>query len=413
MKIKEIYIDGFNNIKDSRVSLETLTSLVALNNYGKSNLLKGIKKFEQIIKNNNIRLLNEDFSFNRHMVNTPITFGVVFTKNSEEYRYTLVVERKIEAGNLFCQEKLEVKIDSAKFATLFSRENNQVKYKSSLKMDRMNSQSELLKSQESELALKKLSYSDSLDYLYIIEEILNFNVTIAELQGVAVKTIFKDKNSEFNTLSGEGFEKILFYLYESRHRDYELLENMFKKLIPEIESISIEKRQSKSSDLESIIDIYEEYRIYVKEKNNLLQTPFSKLSLGSQRIFILLLILIYFKESNSLILLEELENCIHPKLFHSFIKTIKLLDCNAQLIITSHSPYVIQYMEIESIYLGIPNEKSIAKFISPSKMGVKKIKNYSKEEGISSGEFIFNLLLDNIEENKDLQEIMGESWKNI
>lgn len=413
MKIKEIYINGFNNIKETRIFLSELSSLVALNNYGKSNVLKAIKNFEQVIKTNNLTLLYGEFSFNRYLVAYPIELEFVFSDNEIEYRYYLKLSREYEKNIFNCEESLFMKKDSTKFSKIFERIGNKIKYKSSLKMDRINLESDLIGTQENELALKKLSYNDNLDYFSIIQQILNFNVVIAELQGIFIKTFFKEKNSSFNTVSGEGFEKVLYDLYENRKNDYFLLENLFKKLIPEVESISIEKRQSKESSLDSVMDVYEEFWIYVKEKSNLLKTPFAKLSLGSQRIFILLLILIYFKDKNCLILFEELENCIHPKLFQSLIKSIELLNSNVQLLITSHSPYIIQYIDIESTYLGIPNEKSVAKFISPSKLGIKKIRNYAKEEGISTGEFIFNLLLEDVKDNEDLQEIIGESWKNI
>lgn len=413
MKIKEIYINGFNNIKNTRIKLDFLTTLVALNNYGKSNVLKAIKKLEQVIKSNSLSILSGEFSFNKNLVASPIELEIIFGVDSYDYRYSIVVEY-IQASNIFnCIETLEAKIESTRYSKIFQRKDNTIKYKSSLKVDRLNSQSELIGNQENELALKKLSYNDNLDYAYLIQKLISFNVLIVELQGVEIKSVFKEKTNLFDATSGEGFEKILYDLYENNNDDYLLLENMFKKLIPEVEEVFIEKRKSNIANIGSVIDIYEEYWIYVKEENNLLKTPFSKLSLGSQRIFILLLILIYYKGKGTLILFEELENCIHPKLFHSLIKIINVLNTETKLIITSHSPYIIQYLDMESIYIGIPNKKGIAHFIELSKSEINKIKRYAKEKEISTGEFIFNLLLDNVEENEELQEIIGETWKNI
>ena len=63
-----------------------------------------------------------------------------------------------------------------------------------------------------------------------------------------------------------------------------------------------------------------------------------------------------------LILIEELENSIHPSLFQSLLSTIKSLAGDTQIILTSHSPYLLQYLKPELLYVGIPNEDDIAIF---------------------------------------------------
>ena len=43
MKLKSITIGGFRNLKKTTINFDGLTTLIALNSYGKSNVLRGIE----------------------------------------------------------------------------------------------------------------------------------------------------------------------------------------------------------------------------------------------------------------------------------------------------------------------------------------------------------------------------------
>ncbi|MBD5452569.1 MAG: ATP-binding protein, partial [Lachnospiraceae bacterium] len=42
MKIQAVLIDGFKNLSNVKITFDNITALVALNNFGKSNVLSGI-----------------------------------------------------------------------------------------------------------------------------------------------------------------------------------------------------------------------------------------------------------------------------------------------------------------------------------------------------------------------------------
>ena len=50
MKMQSIAIDGFKNLSDVTIKFDKITALVALNNFGKSNVLKGIDYALKFIK---------------------------------------------------------------------------------------------------------------------------------------------------------------------------------------------------------------------------------------------------------------------------------------------------------------------------------------------------------------------------
>ena len=78
------------------------------------------------------------------------------------------------------------------------------------------------------------------------------------------------------------------------------------------------------------------------------------------------------------------------------------------VLITSHSPYLIQYLKPENIYVGVPSAEGVASF---RKLKNKKIKKMLKEAdnlGMSSGEYLFNLMAGESTEHTILKEILED-----
>ena len=61
-------------------------------------------------------------------------------------------------------------------------------------------------------------------------------------------------------------------------------------------------------------------------------------------------------------------------------------------IFTSHSPYLVQYLKPEKIYVGVPNANGVAEFRRIKKNKVKKIVANARDLGLSVGEYLFELL---------------------
>ena len=67
---------------------------------------------------------------------------------------------------------------------------------------------------------------------------------------------------------------------------------------------------------------------------------------------------------------------------------------NTKVILTSHSPYLIQYLDIDKIKIGIPNIKGLANFKDVKKSKFKRIVLMAEEEGVSVGDFIFDKMIE-------------------
>ena len=89
---------------------------------------------------------------------------------------------------------------------------------------------------------------------------------------------------------------------------------------------------------------------------------------------------------------EEPENSINPSLFKQYIEVINDLSENTKIIITSHSPYLVDYLPPENLYIGCSNDCDIAVFKKIKKRAIKSLYRDSKEMDMSYGEYVFDLV---------------------
>ena len=89
---------------------------------------------------------------------------------------------------------------------------------------------------------------------------------------------------------------------------------------------------------------------------------------------------------------DEIETSIHPKMIRRLLEALSDILEETSMIVTSHSPYLIQYLKPESIYVGVPNDSGVATFrrIHPSK--VKNLISTTRELETSVGEYLFELM---------------------
>ena len=133
----------------------------------------------------------------------------------------------------------------------------------------------------------------------------------------------------------------------------------------------------KEVDVEKILD---EERIFViVEKYNDVKIPAPFISDGTSTIMAILIAL-YFQDSD-IILIEEPERHIHPSLINQLMLMMESVD--KQVIITTHSPELLKYSELEDIL-----------FISRDKNGFSDIKRIIDNDVVKP--FIDELGIDNV-----------------
>ena len=94
----------------------------------------------------------------------------------------------------------------------------------------------------------------------------------------------------------------------------------------------------------------------------------------------------------SVVGVEELETSIHPRLLKGLLEILDEVLDDTSLIISSHSPFLVQYIKTEKIYVGIPNTDGIAEFKKTKTSKTKALIKTARDHGMAVGEYLFELM---------------------
>ncbi|MPN23119.1 hypothetical protein SDC9_170504 [bioreactor metagenome] len=84
---------------------------------------------------------------------------------------------------------------------------------------------------------------------------------------------------------------------------------------------------------------------------------------------------------------------------------------NTRIIITSHSPYIIQYLQPQNIYIGLPGECGVAQFKRIRTSAQKMLIADASDADMSTGDYLFELI-SGTEEDRRMIERYLESVGN-
>lgn len=425
MELKNITINGYRNVYNSKIDFKNLISILSLNNYGKSNLLTSIvfglsfmQQHPKIKQNmmNDIKcipsLINNDNSMFSFKLECAIQINNISYDINYSYTFTWANYQKNLIGKI-TSEYLRIKNGSQTATTYIKRENNVSLFKSS-KTGRCSTKINI---DDNELLINKLLAYDNLYYNNILKEILNINVYIDKHFDSSIGygiTFMSEQELTDLTLKPEiNIPKTLYKIKENHPDKFELLVNVFTSLFPSIKSIYVDEVSDKlmsqikiknNNTLQSFSDKY--YLLFVSDKNLNTSINFLAMSDGARRILLLLTFVVLAQINNyNLICIEEPENSVHPGLLRKFLYTISELSGSTKLMFSSHSPYLINYMHPENIYLGLPNNKGIAIFkkLKTNINAKKKLLGDVYDNNMQLGDYLFDLMSgseDDIEELK-------------
>lgn len=412
MKINRINIGGFKNIENIELLLNNITVLVSPNSYGKSNLLKGIDF--------GIGFIRAPEKFKRHMMswkkgiplnkkiasqNFRIEFELETTIDSNLYNliygYEFSWARDDETGKKILNEWLKVKTEEKgqKYNQYIKRTEHEAFYKTS-EQGRCNNK---ILAEFDELIINKLKAFDELFYRDLISEINELSDHIERHLDASKlyepDPIIRTDMEALEIESSENIPRVLFHLKEAHPDKYDLLINSFIQLFPQITDVSVEAltfEYKGKTKIPKDLPIKVSNKLYaINVVDSTLNQPigFESLSDGAKRVFVLMTVaLLADLNNNSLIAIEELENSIHPSLLQSCLIVLSQLVENCKIIITSHSPYIVQYMALSNVYIGVPDPSGVAYFSKIRKTMEKTIEKEARSLDISVGDYIFELL---------------------
>ncbi|MDD2377578.1 MAG: AAA family ATPase [Bacilli bacterium] len=414
INIERINIKGFRNIENIELKLGKITSLLSINSFGKSNLLNGmhfgidfINKQEKV--RSNMMRWKSGLPLNKNIKDKTFLFEMEFTTKFEKDIYKIIysysfnwVSSEKQEGRIM-SEYLNVKNlnESQKYTNFIKREKKDAYYKTSIK----GSCDKKIKIGDKELIINKLNAYDDLFYHRLIKTINNINIYIDrhfdsnknfDIEPFILKEGFKD-----TILGDDNVPRILYNIKEEHPDKFELIINTFKDLFPfisdiEVKSIDIEPDKLMDGKLDGsepfrITDRI--YLVFVKDKNLLRKIPFDLMSDGAKRVLSIFTYLTLAELKNySLVAIEEPENSVHPRLMQQYLIALDSFIGNSKLIITSHSPHLINYINPNDIYLGIPNNEGLAKFCKIKDSSITKVMKDASEFNVLSGDYLFDLM---------------------
>lgn len=437
MEIQKIIIGGFANIESIELNLQKFNALVALNNYGKSNAINAIDFAidfikEQVTVKNDMMAFKPVIPINKHIDSKSFNFEITFLTEFMDEEQTVVygfsfdwIKDNKSKGQRIKEENLKIKSNKkdSKFKNFLSRTLTEAVYLPSItgRCDKP------LVIQKNDLAINKLKNFDELFYLDLIKLINELNVVQVDtlqnpdklfrsinINSNSKNVIKTDYSLAINDAKNAGF--FIYSLMKQKPELYELFKDSVKSLLPSIEDfqpieIDLKKEFKFKGEKDKLPLSFPEklYDIRVKEINNNQQTDIDGLSSGSQKLFYVLALTMAAELNRvPLITFEELENSIHPGLLQKMLIIIDGLTDYTKVILTSHSPYLIQYLDVEKIKIGIPNSKGLAIFKEIKKSKTNKLISIAEEEGISVGDLIFDKM---IECSNDESQLLNDFCK--
>ena len=427
MELLKLRTGGFKNIQDTTLELSDLTALVSLNSYGKSNLLTAIDFGIDFIsadakqKNRMMRFqpgipLNKNNALQNYFLELEAETILDGQSHLISYRYEFQWWTKSKGSARIISEHLEIKKNekNQKYGHLILRNDKNALYKSS-PTGRCTTKTAI---EQNELVLNKLMAFDQLYFRDLLKQLNSLMVYVDRHLDVSGSYnpdfLIRTDLDELDLTGIRNIPRTIFYLKQEYPENFELLKDAYLQLFPnftdfdaaeiainemkvKVQITSIEGDGISSGDTDGIpsdFDVCDKfYDIKVHDETLIQPISFWKLSDGAKRVFLMLTFAdIADIKGLPLIAFEEPENSLHPRLMQSFLLVMTQLTEKCKIIITSHSPYMLQYILANNIYIGMPNEKHLATFRRILNSKTSTLLRDVREAGLSIGDYIFELM---------------------
>lgn len=412
MKLLRVTVGGFRNIRRTTLQMQDFMALISCNSYGKSNVITAIEFGLDFI--HNVRETRQSMMgyipyipLNKETAKLDYYISFEFRDVIDDksvivsYELGFVWKKDNKTGCRITAESLRVKADrpQQKFMQLIRREEESALYKAS----REGRCSSKLKVLEDELVVDKILNRDEWYYMGLLRGLFSLHIYIDrhfDTSALYRPDPFIRKGEGRFDLDSANLPRTIYHLKKDHPDKFHLLMDAYKQLFPQFLEITVrefridgEESQSLPADLPfTLSETF--YRLSVQDVHLNQPIDFNFLSDGAKRIFhVLLTVILSDIQPVSILALEEPENSIHPALFGSYIQIIsQLVADDVCVILTSHSPYLLQYMPLESIHIGLPRTDATAVFVRVAEGETMRLQKDVATSEMNLGEYIFDLM---------------------
>ena len=413
MEVQRVKLGGFRNISEATISFDAITSLVGLNGYGKSNVIDAIDFGIDFINSPNVEKTNMMAAkpcvpILKKNVGQDYSFDITLTLVSREQRFFVnygfsFAWRTAKNPEQIKTEYLNIKNDgkNQKYNSFIQRKGNVARFKSAEtgRCDRP------IAIDSNALVLNKLAAWDDLFYLDIIWQLNSLQFFVerhldANQPFVPESNLITRKDSsDLDPGQIQNIPKAISVIKQEYPEKFELLKNAFLELFPNIIDVNVREIEINRNGLPELPEdfplVYADYLYALYIMDNKLAQPirFEQLSDGTKRVFLMLTVAVIAEIKNiPLIAIEEPENSIHPGLFRNYLDILNQLCGSSRILITSHSPYIIQYLNPTSIYLGLSAQEGTVQFRKIASSKITTLYKDANEYSNSMGDYLFELM---------------------
>jgi len=394
-RIKRIKIHNFKNFKDLDLELNKFNVVIGQNASGKSNFIQIFSFLKDIITkglenaiasqggseyvrnfNSNDMTLKMEIHFDSDLPNEVQRvhprgdYGIIVTTTNIIYNFSLsfnknlsykITEDKLTIIGSFKDESQAKKTISGKI--IFSKHGKEVKRK----YDFPSTAGSILQRQYeifefSPLTDKQLLLEAKL-FGFMVQEWYGFlsNMVIHNFNPELLKSSSYPRSGSELNYNGSNLSFVLSQLKKDSEK-IEALQHYVHDLLPFFKSIFIESTTDGS------------LRFILKEIYSSRKLPAIYVSDGT--VNILALIITLFLQNNKLTVIEEPERNLHPGILSSLMQLMDEASHENQVIITTHNPILLDYVNLENILIIIRKAKGDSTIITPKNHDeVKKFKD--------------------------------------
>lgn len=402
MVIDSFDIEGISNIEHVRINVGEMNALIAPNGYGKSNVLGAISfglDFLNASTEGRQHMLSSGFApINEAMVHNNFRFEINGRLSTDEpaqlFLYGFECEWTTDdKEGCVVSEWLKVKLaNEQRYRQLLNRASKETCLVVPSPKGRCNKPFEVSPLQ---LALPMIA-NGALFFADTAKRICSITIPNLKTLDNPESYFSMDESAGVSLLGGRTLSEYIFFLKKTDESNYGILSDGIKQLIPRI--AEFEPDEITLSDGRSRV-----YDIRVREKFNTIPTSIRMLSSGSKRMIFLFTLCIAAKKQNiPMIMMEEPENSVHPRMMENLLLTLQNYASETKILMTSHSPYLMRYLRPDQMYFGLPKNDGLAHFaqINPSKL--KYLYKYAGDMELTIGEFMFDFMLDMEDDNEKI-----------
>lgn len=423
MKLLSVSVSGFRNIAKTTIELGGISAIVSPNNYGKSNLLRAIDfGFEFISSSSrqrdsmmralscmplNPKLANDDYEF-AITIDDPSLGEYRFVR----YGFSFAWLRDDDNGCKITDETIEISSkERGPWTNYLKRADG--KYKKSHDTRSFRS----ISLDDTRLAIDVLTSIEDIDINGAIRSILAASFDICDsldtdnrFRSTPLELNVQQSDGSFVMFDDEDLSRSLYNLSKGSPVKYGDFQAAIYTLFPEFEDISAVSYAMNPEEHSRLVKAFgtsdpnevvpfrikdELYRLMIKSAHVNQPVDVSYMSTGTKRIIWLIAnVMIAGAKGAGGIGIEEVETSIHPRMTQELLEILNESVIDTSLLLTSHSPYLIQYLKPEKIYIGVPNDDGVASFKKLRQSKVKSAVAAAYNHGFGLGEYLFSLMSD-------------------